>query len=408
MRRLSQAMDRAALRPAVPPLRATVAALSANLVGIGLARFGYTPLIPALITAGWFTPAAAVYLGAANLAGYLAGALGARVIAAHAGAATALRAAMALTAASLFACAFPLGFDWFFVWRFLSGATGGVLMALAAPVVMPIVPAERRGLAGGAIFTGVGLGIAASGTLVPGLMQWGLAETWFGLGALSLALTALAWNSWPVAPSGPLRPQARSARAAPPVLRALYLEYALNAVGLVPHMLFLVDFVARGLDRGVNAGAVYWIIFGAGALVGPLISGYAGDRIGFRAALRVAFLIQAACVALPLLSIATPALALSSFVVGAFVPGIVAITIGRTRELIPGDPAAQASAWGFCTTAFAIGHAVAGYAFSYIFAHSENGYPALFALAAAALLSALVIDFAAGLLGTRPRRAARE
>src|SRR5437762_5540900 len=111
MRRLSQAMDRAALRPAVPPLRATLAALSANLVGIGLARFGYTPLIPALITAGWFRPSAAVYLGAANLAGYLAGALGARWIAARAGAATALRAAMALTAASLFACAFPLGFD---------------------------------------------------------------------------------------------------------------------------------------------------------------------------------------------------------------------------------------------------------------------------------------------------------
>src|SRR5256885_11551952 len=166
----------------VPPLRATLAALSANLVGIGLARFGYTPLIPALTTAGWFRPSAAVYLGAANLAGYLAGALGARWIAARAGAATALRAAMALTAASLFACAFPLGFFWFFVWRFISGGTGGVLMALAAPAVMSAIPPERHGVVGGAIFTGVGLGIAASGTLVPALMQWGLVETWFGLG----------------------------------------------------------------------------------------------------------------------------------------------------------------------------------------------------------------------------------
>src|SRR3954463_12058548 len=166
-------MEETATAAAVPPLRATVAALCANLVGIGLARFGYTPLIPALIAAGWFRPSAAVYLGAANLAGYLAGALGARWLAARTGAATTLRTAMALTAASLFACAFPLGFAWFFVWRFLSGATGGVLMALAAPVVMPIVPADRRGLAGGAIFTGVGLGIAASGTLVPGLIAVG-------------------------------------------------------------------------------------------------------------------------------------------------------------------------------------------------------------------------------------------
>jgi predicted MFS family arabinose efflux permease len=95
----------------------------------------------------------------------------------------------------------------------------------------------------------------------------------------------------------------------------------------------------------------------------------------------------------------------SSFAVGAFVPGIVAITIGRMRELIPADPAAQAAAWGFCTTAFAVGQAVAGYAFSYIFAQSENGYPALFTIAAAALVLALAVDLAAG--ATTRRRAAR-
>jgi predicted MFS family arabinose efflux permease len=401
-------MEKVIAERAVPPFRATLAALSANLVGIGLARFGYTPLIPALIAAGWFLPSTAVYLGAANLAGYLAGALGARAIAARTGPATALRVAMALTTASLFACAFPLGFGWFFVWRFVSGGTGGMLMALAAPTVMQIVPPERRGLAGGAIFTGVGLGIAASGTLVPALIQWGLAEAWFGLGALALGLTLLAWNSWPPAmPNMPPAAEIRSSTAGSgPVLRALYVEYALNAVGLVPHMVFLVDFVARGLGRGLHSGAVYWIIFGIGALIGPLVGGHVGDRIGFRAALRLALIVQALCVALPLVAVSSVALAVSSFVVGAFVPGIVAITIGRTRELIPGDPAAQTAAWGFCTTAFAVGQAVAGYAFSYIFAQTENAYPILFALAAAALLLALAIDVAAS--ATRQRRAARE
>src|SRR5436190_18374110 len=92
-----------------PALRATFAALCANLVGVGLGRFGYTPLIPALISAGWFRPSDAVYLGAANLAGYLAGALGARRLGVLAGPQTTLRCAMLLTAASLFACAFPLG-----------------------------------------------------------------------------------------------------------------------------------------------------------------------------------------------------------------------------------------------------------------------------------------------------------
>ena len=63
--------------------------------------------------------------------------------------------------------------------------------------MLPHVPAERRGLAGGVIFTSVGLGIAASGTLIPLLLGLGLRETWIGLGLLSLALTLAAWTGWP-------------------------------------------------------------------------------------------------------------------------------------------------------------------------------------------------------------------
>jgi predicted MFS family arabinose efflux permease len=390
---MERTLEAMASRVAARPVRATVAALCANLVGIGIARFGYTPLVPAVIAAGWFSPSSAAYLGAANLAGYLAGALGARAIAARFGTTTTLRIAMLLTSASLFACAFRVSFTWFFAWRFLSGGTGGVLMALAAPTVIAAIPPGRRGIAGGAIFTGVGLGIAASGSLIPLLIRWGLVETWIGLGTIALLLTAISWTGWPTASiSRPTAAPIRQAGASTSALRALYLEYALNAVGLVPHMVFLVDYIARYLGRGIQAGSFCWIMFGAGAVIGPLIGGHAGDRVGFRVALRSAFLLQAAAVAVPLLTTAGPILMLSSFIVGAFVPGIAAITLGRTRELIHGDPAAQAAAWGYCTTAFAVGQAVAGYGFSYIFSHVENSYPILFASASAALIVALVVD----------------
>ena len=49
--------------------RYAVAGLVASFVGLGLARFSYTPLIPALIAAKWFSASDVVYLGAANLAG---------------------------------------------------------------------------------------------------------------------------------------------------------------------------------------------------------------------------------------------------------------------------------------------------------------------------------------------------
>src|SRR3954447_24647004 len=105
--------------------RATLAGLCANLIGIGLARFAYAPLIPALIAARWLAPAQAVYLGAANLAGYLAGALLARRMTGLAATAIVLRAMMLLATVAFFACALPLSLLWLSFWRFAAGMAGG-------------------------------------------------------------------------------------------------------------------------------------------------------------------------------------------------------------------------------------------------------------------------------------------
>jgi predicted MFS family arabinose efflux permease len=373
--------------------RGTFNAFAACLVGIGLARFAYSPLIPALIDAGWFTPAEAAYLGAANLAGYLAGALAGRRLAARKGAAPVLRAMMAVATASFFASATPVSFAWFFLWRFAAGLAGGALMVIAAPTVLPHVPAARRGRAGGLIFMGVGLGIAVSGTLVPLLLGAGLAATWLGLGLLALLLTVFAWKGWPeAAPPPPASPPRRGA-----ALRVLYVTYALGAVGLVPHMVFLVDFVARGLGKGIAAGAVQWVLFGLGAVMGPLVTGALADRIGFAAALRLMLLLETGAVALPLLD-APGALVVSSVLVGGFVPGIVPLALGRVTELLPRDAAAQGAAWSRATTGFALGQAAAAYGFSFLFAQG-GGYGPLFGLGAAALLLALALDLIAALRG---------
>ncbi|WP_163144359.1 YbfB/YjiJ family MFS transporter, partial [Arhodomonas sp. KWT] len=59
-----------------------LAGAAATFAGIGLARFAYTPLIPAMVEAGWFSAAQSAYLGAANLLGYLVGAITANRLAA--------------------------------------------------------------------------------------------------------------------------------------------------------------------------------------------------------------------------------------------------------------------------------------------------------------------------------------
>ncbi|UGY15922.1 MFS transporter [Bradyrhizobium septentrionale] len=374
---------------------AAAAGLCASLVGLGLARFAYTPLIPALIAAKWFTPAEAVYLGAANLAGYLAGALIARDLGARIGSVWALRSMMTLAAITCFACAVPISFIWFFGFRFLAGASGGVIMVLAATVILQHTAPSKRGLIGGVIFAGVGLGVAASGTLVPLLLQQGVKQAWYGLGILSAVLTLISWKAWPAeAPAAHAAAEQHVAShgVRSPLLIALCLEYGLNALALVPHMVFLVDFVARGLGQGIAAGSYYWVLYGIGAVVGPLLSGHLADRAGFAAALRVAFLIEAVAVALPAVTTSPAAMIVSSLIVGGFTPGIVPLVIGRIHELIPHSAASQRSAWAQATTTFALFQAAGAYGLSYLFAHSGGDYALLFVIGAASVAVALAIE----------------
>ncbi len=371
-------------------------AFCASLIGIGLARFAYTPLLPAVVDARWFAPSAAAYLGAANLAGYLAGALLGRPLSARLSTVTTLRVMMLLATVTFFACAHPFGFAWFFVWRFAAGLAGGALMVLAAPTVLPHIAPARRGLAGGAIFMGVGAGVAASGTLIPYLLRRGLEDTWLGLGALSLLLTAIAWTGWPREDRSVPTPTLAGEAEAPSLpLRALYLEYALNAAGWVPHMIFLVDFVARGLGEGVDIGARYWVLFGLGATIGPLLAGHIADRIGFGTALRWALLVDAVAVAAPAISSSPLGLIPSSIVVGAFVTGTVPLVIGRIGELLPHDSARQKVAWSRATILFALFQAGAAYALSFVFSHSAGNYQLLFLIGTAAMVLALAIDLGA-------------
>ncbi|WP_420563985.1 YbfB/YjiJ family MFS transporter [Thalassobaculum sp.] len=370
------------------PWRAVAAGCAAMLVGIGLARFAYTPLIPAVVEAGWFAPAAALYLGAANLLGYLAGAVAGNRLSARFGAVPVLRWSMAACAVSLLVCAEPLGFLWVFLWRLVAGIAGGALMVVAAPTALAQVPQGRRGLAGGLIFTGVGLGIAISGTLVPALLQIGLVETWLALGGLCAVFTLLVWTWWP---EGAAPRRLGGARASSSVsVIALLAVYGLIAAGLVPHMVLLVDFVVRGLERSFALGAAVWIALGIGAACGPTLAGRLADRIGFAAGLRLYLVVVGLAVAALALGVGEIGLFVSAVVGGASIPGVVPLVLGRVHDLVE-DPAARLGTWGRAAMAFAVGQAAGAYGFSALY-DRLGSYPLIFALAAGLMALALVID----------------
>ena len=382
------------------------AGLCASLVSIGLARFAYTPLIPSLIQAHWFSASDVVFLGAANLVGYLIGALIGHPLARRTSNNTALRLMMLAVTLAFFACAFPLSVSWFFAWRLLSGIAGGAIMVLVAATVLPHVPASRKGLASGAIFLGIGLGIAGSGTIVPPLLSLGLQQTWLGLGLLALVLTAVSWFGWPSATPHALAttPTDSTSTTTNPSVYLLFAQYAFMAAGLVPAMVFLVDYVARGLGAGQHVGALIWVMYGLGAIVGPVSYGFLADQLGAKSGIRLVLVVQAIAVGLLSISSAFWALALLAVILGSFPPGIVPLALARVHELIPGHHQQQI-AWSRATVSFATFQAIAGFAYSALFNASGGHHALMFVIAAGAIVVALLLELAVRLPG-QPKAAA--
>jgi MFS family permease len=268
------------------------------LVSNGLGRFGYPPLIPALVTAKWFTVAQADYLGAANLTGYIVGSMCGTLLNKYIGSVTLIRTMLLLTAVSFLLCAFPFAYPLYFFIRLIAGFAGGVIMVITAPTILKHTSPDRKGIIGGIMFSGVGIGIALAGTIIPFLVRQGLPSTWFTFGGLSFFLTLLIWRRWPEGSNEkhmpvPIKtPSGDKHSLWSGAVIFLMLSYACNAVGFVPHTVFWVDFISRGLHKGIEAGTHFWILLGLAAAIGPVLTGAIADKIGFARSIRISLLVK--------------------------------------------------------------------------------------------------------------------
>jgi predicted MFS family arabinose efflux permease len=205
----------------------------------------------------------------------------------------------------------------------------------------------------------------------------------------------ISWNGWPAGSN-------EKHTVEIPVTRAgnhstwnrsivlLLISYACNAVGFVPHTVFWVDFVSRGLHMGIERGTQLWVLLGISAALGPLISGYMADGIGFGKSIRISLLIKGIGVMMPIFSTAWWSLVLSSVFVGSLALGISSLAAGRITELV--IPGLQKKVWSRMTITFSITHALTAYVMSYLFS-VYGSYYLLFKIGAATLIIGCVLDF---------------
>ena len=197
----------------------------------------------------------------------------------------------------------------------------------------------------------------------------------------------LIWVRWPAPPSAAQQPTA-PAQGAGLLLALVYLGYSLDAVGFVPHTVFWVDYLERQRGFTTFAAALQWGTFALGAIAGPFLVGALARRVGWHRTLVTALTLKGSAVLLPALVPGLAAISVSSFVVGAMIPGMVATTAGRIGELV--SPDHQTLAWGRATALFALAQAGSAYLMAALYAHADNS-GLIFQLGGASLLSGAVI-----------------
>ncbi len=374
-------------------LRLSIGAGATLFLGMGIGRFSYTPMIPALVQAGSLSAPDAGYVGAGNLLGFLIGALVALRLSRWLGEAATLRLMLVIALACVVASIAPWGFLWLAFWRFLVGAAVSVMMIHCLTVVTRHAPPGRLGAATGIMFTGVGVAILLTGIVVPPMLDFGLAATWTGLALIGAAGAAIAFWGWRPLDggqgAGPPGPGALAPLRWSWTVTGLVAARMAFTLGLIPHALFWVDYLVRGLAHEKEFGGLQWTLFGLGAISGTYLWGRLADRIGFRVGLILSFTAVAAGVALPVLETAVWALVASSLVVGAQ-PGLTAIMGGRTHQLV--GPEHMAAISRRMALFAGIAQAIGGYAYVALFEAVES-YTPIFLIGGAAMMTGGVISW---------------
>ncbi|MCD8503510.1 MAG: MFS transporter [Burkholderiaceae bacterium] len=384
---------------------ALLAGIFATLVGIGLARFAYTPLIPVLIESGWFDASDAVYLGAANLLGYLIGALAAHRLTERFAPRLIVGLSLSIVTLGFLLCSWPAGFYWFFVWRFLSGAAGAILMVVVPSMVLSRTAIAHRSVVGTLAFSGIGIGVVLSAFVVPALLSLDLTFTWLVLGLLS-GVCALACDQGikrmpkPELNAASAFSNGSVTKSISTIVVLVMLAYGLDAAGFIPHTVFWVDYLARENGFGQAAASLQWGIFGLGALCGPFVVSLFVARLGWANSLTLAFALKTMAILLPVLSLALVSQAVSSFLVGAFGPGMAALTSGRLAQIV--GPSGHKQAWGQATAIFAITQTVSGYMMSAAYDVLDT-YTPLYVVGSALLLLGTLLVYASASLQSRAR-----
>ena len=375
---------------------------------LGLARFGYTVLLPSMQAGLGMDNTQAGGLATANLVGYLALSVIGGALASRYGPRAVIAVGLAMAGLGMVLTGLAQGFFLTALWRTMTGVGSGAsnvpVMALLAAWFAP----RRRGLAAGVAVAGSSVALILLGPTTPRLLAYYGANGWrvcwgiFGGATLLLAVASLLLLRNRPADLGLAPVGARNGDPAPAsrggglAWASVYRSGVVWHLGLVyvafgfSYIIYLTFFV-KGLitDGGYTqqAAGKLFMTMGWCSLLCGLLWGAVSDVIGRKWALVIVYLIQATAFGLFAVWPSPAGFTLSAVLFGLTawsIPAIIAATCGDVL-----GPRLAPAGLGFVTLFFGVGQAVGPSVAGAIADGTGSLSPALLLAAGVALLGAV-------------------
>ncbi|MEN6404576.1 MAG: MFS transporter [Armatimonadia bacterium] len=346
---------------------------------LGMARMGYSMILPAMQRGLGLDNMAAGALATANLTGYLVLALIGGALASRFGPCRVIVAGVFVTGAAMVLTGLARNFPEAMLWRAVCGIGSG---ATNVPV-LGLVPAwfalRRRGLASGIAVSGSSLALITMGPGVPALLAmyggYGWRVCWLWCGGLGIAIAFLSlallrrrpqdMGLLPVGAEETAVPVAASGSPAPLDWGAVYKSGAVWHLGIVyvaygfSYLVYMTFFnkalIAEGGYTTQAAGNLF-MMMGWLSLACGLLWGSVSDRIGRKYTMVIIYMIQALSYALFALWPVSAGFTLSAVLFGLTAWSIPAVVAAQCGDMLGARMAP--AALGFVTLFLGVGQAL--------------------------------------------------
>jgi MFS family permease len=375
---------------------------------LGLARFSYSAVLPAMMDGLGMDNTQAGTLATANLAGYLAFCLIGGALATRFGPRVVIALGLGLAALAMVMTGLVDDFVTAAFWRAMAGIGSGASNVPVMGLVSAWFASRRRGLATGVAVAGSSIALIGVGPLVPQIVSAyganGWRMCWFIFGGVTLLLAAGAGVLLRNRPSdvgrepvgADVERTARAIEGGSVRWRDVYTRPTVWLLGLVyvafgfSYIIYLTFFnqslIVEGGYTQSEAGGLFMIV-GWFSLGCGLIWGSVSDIIGRKGALAIVYLIHAAAFSMFPLWPTPTGFTISAILFGLSawsIPGIMAATCGDLQ-----GPRLAPAALGFITLFFGIGQAAGPFVAGAMADASGSFWPGLWLSAGVALLGAV-------------------